>query len=151
MRLTDPDRVLPERLVNDEFVLRPVTVDDAEADHAAVMDAQTQLRLWSQSDWPADDFTVEENRADLLAMQHRSRSTATRRLEASTIALPPRSRAARYLRGRGARRRLAERAQIRLWGDVVHSTAPVVWAGSARRANRVSRRSLHLCQSAAKR
>ena len=41
MRLTDPDRVLPERLVNDEFVLRPVTVDDAEADHAAVMDAQT--------------------------------------------------------------------------------------------------------------
>ena len=39
MRLTDPDRVLPERLVNDEFVLRPVSVDDAEADHAAVMDA----------------------------------------------------------------------------------------------------------------
>ncbi|WP_152024536.1 hypothetical protein [Tessaracoccus flavescens] len=101
MRLTDPDRVLPERLVIDEFVLRPVTVDDAEADHAAVMDARTQLRLWSQSDWPADDLTVEENRADLLAMQHRSRSTATRRLEASTIAVPPRSRAASTLRGRG--------------------------------------------------
>ncbi len=151
MRLTDPDRVLLERLGSDEFVLRPVTVDDAEADHAAVMDAQTQLRLWSQSDWPADDFTVEENRADLLAMQHRSRSTATRRLEASTIALPPRSRAARY--PAGPRSTTSPRR-----------ASPDPSLGRCRsfdRPGRVGRLSpagepgvapkLHLCQSAAKR
>jgi RimJ/RimL family protein N-acetyltransferase len=29
------------------------------------MSSTTQLRRWSQSPWPADDFTREENRADL--------------------------------------------------------------------------------------
>jgi hypothetical protein len=55
----------------EEFVLRPITADDAEPDHAAVMETREYLRLWEQSSWPADDFTVEANREDLVGLEQR--------------------------------------------------------------------------------
>lgn len=58
-------RAIPERLVTDEFVLRPVKATDAEADLDALMSSRETLRIWDQSDWPSDDFTIEENRGDL--------------------------------------------------------------------------------------
>jgi hypothetical protein len=61
----------PARLVTAEFVLRPITAADAELDHAALMESRELLRLWEQSTWPADDFTVEDNRADLEKMEQR--------------------------------------------------------------------------------
>ena len=67
----EPDSVVPGELRTPEFVLRPIRVDDAANDHAAVMETREHLRLWEQSSWPEDDFTVEANRADLLDLQTR--------------------------------------------------------------------------------
>lgn len=65
------DLTAPDRLTTDDFVLRAITVADAELDYAAVMESRDLLRLWQQSTWPADDFTVEDNRVDLHEMERR--------------------------------------------------------------------------------
>jgi hypothetical protein len=44
-------------------VLRP---DVTELDYAALMESRVRLRRWSDSSWPADDFTLEANREDLV-------------------------------------------------------------------------------------
>jgi len=44
---------------------------DAEKDHAAVMETRESLRLWEQSTWPEDDFTVDANRLDLVELEER--------------------------------------------------------------------------------
>ncbi|OMH37106.1 hypothetical protein [Tersicoccus sp. Bi-70] len=62
---------LPAGLTTDEFVLRPITAADAEMDHAAVVETREHLRLWEQSSWPEDGFTVEANRADLVDIEER--------------------------------------------------------------------------------
>lgn len=63
---------VPAGVATDDFILRPIAVEDAERDYAAVMASREHLRTWEQSSWPADDFTVEENRADveMLAQRH---------------------------------------------------------------------------------
>jgi hypothetical protein len=66
--LTEPD---PPELKTEEFALRPIVVDDVEMDYAAVMETREQLRLWRQSTWPEDDFTVEANRHDLVDLEER--------------------------------------------------------------------------------
>ena len=65
-----PDPV-PAELRTDEFFLRPIVADDAKLDYDAVMDTREALRLWRQSTWPEDDFTVEDNRKDLVDMEER--------------------------------------------------------------------------------
>lgn len=71
MSFRDPDEPVPAGLTTGGFVLRPIRADDAADDHAAVMETRELLRLWEQSEWPADDFTVEANRADLVGLQQR--------------------------------------------------------------------------------
>ncbi len=61
----------PAGLTTDTFVLRPITADDAALDHAAVMETRDFLRVWEQTSWPADDFTVAANRADLEGLEER--------------------------------------------------------------------------------
>ncbi len=61
----------PEELRTDEFLLRPIRATDAELDYDAVMESKAFLRLWEQSTWPEDDFTVEANRADLAKLERR--------------------------------------------------------------------------------
>jgi RimJ/RimL family protein N-acetyltransferase len=68
---TDPAEPVPTELRTDEFVLRPIRAGDAEADYAAIMETRHELRLWEQSSWPEDDFTVEANRADLVGLESR--------------------------------------------------------------------------------
>ena len=68
-RFYPPDRPLPEKIAGDDFVLRPLTVDHTALDYAAVMDSRAMLRRWSGSPWPADDFTLADNRADLAGHQ----------------------------------------------------------------------------------
>jgi hypothetical protein len=68
---TDPNEAVPAELRTEEFVLRPIVADDAELDHAAVMETREDLRLWEQSTWPRDDFTVEANREDLVNLERR--------------------------------------------------------------------------------
>jgi hypothetical protein len=40
-------------------------VSDAEADYEALMSSREMLRVWNQSEWPSEGFTLEENRSDL--------------------------------------------------------------------------------------
>lgn len=61
----------PPELRTDEFALRPIVADDAELDHAAVMETREHLRSWQLSTWPEDDFTVEANRVDLTDLEER--------------------------------------------------------------------------------
>jgi hypothetical protein len=68
---TDPNEPVPAELRTEEFVLRPIVADDAEIDHAAVMETREYLRLWEQSTWPEEDFTVEANRKDLVGLEQR--------------------------------------------------------------------------------
>jgi hypothetical protein len=71
MSFTDPNEPVPTGLSTDEFVLRPIVADDAEKDHAAVVETREYLRLWEQSSWPEDGFTVEANRQDLVGLEQR--------------------------------------------------------------------------------
>ena len=71
MTFFDPTVAVPERLATDEFLLRPITVEDAEIDHAAVVETSEYLRLWEQTSWPEDDFSVADNRADLEGLAER--------------------------------------------------------------------------------
>lgn len=71
MSFTEPDEPVPVELRTEEFMLRPITADDAENDYRAVMETREYLRLWEQSSWPAEDFTVEANRQDLAGLEER--------------------------------------------------------------------------------
>ncbi|MEM7094192.1 MAG: N-acetyltransferase [Actinomycetota bacterium] len=61
----------PLELRTDEFLLRPIVASDAELDHEAVMESRDFLRHWEQSTWPEDDFSVEDNRADMRKLEQR--------------------------------------------------------------------------------
>ncbi len=65
MAFNSDDFQAPEELRTDEIVLRPLRTSDAELDYEALMESKEFLRLWEQSSWPADDFTVDANRKDL--------------------------------------------------------------------------------------
>ncbi len=55
----------PADLRTERFLLRPLLAADVAADYDAVMSSRAELRRWSQSTWPAEDFTLAENLADL--------------------------------------------------------------------------------------
>lgn len=59
----------PEELRTEEFLLRPILVSDAALDYEAVMASKAYLRPWEQTGWPADDFTLEANRADVSKLE----------------------------------------------------------------------------------
>lgn len=65
----EPGISVPAGLTTPWFVLRPLLSSDAELDFDAVMESREFLRTWEQSTWPADDFTVETNREDLLKLE----------------------------------------------------------------------------------
>lgn len=71
MPFSDSTEPVPAELKTEEFALRPIVADDTEMDYAAVMETRAYLRLWRQSTWPEDDFTVEENRKDLIDLEQR--------------------------------------------------------------------------------
>lgn len=52
---------------NDEsqYQVFPTDSNFFESDYEAVMDSKEELRIWSHSTWPEDDFTPEQNREDL--------------------------------------------------------------------------------------
>ncbi len=56
---------IPDRLVTNDFLIRMLSATDVELDYAAVMESKAFLRLWDQSSWPADDFTLAGNLEDL--------------------------------------------------------------------------------------
>ncbi len=55
----------PKELVTSTFCLFPTNQKFYQSDYVAVMNNREMLRIWSQSSWPEDQFTPEENKADL--------------------------------------------------------------------------------------
>ena len=80
---------VPEEKRTERLYLRPLRAADVELDYDAVMSSAAMLRRWSQSDWPADDFTLAENLADLQwhEGEHLERTAFT-----YTVLDPPRTR-----------------------------------------------------------
>lgn len=60
----------PSRLEGEGFVLMPLTTDQTERDFHAVVETRQTLRLRSGTDWPSDNFDLEENH-ETLAAHHR--------------------------------------------------------------------------------
>ena len=71
MPFNEDVRPVPEGLRSDKFLLRPIRVADAELDYEAVTESREFLRIWEQSSWPEDNFTVEANRQDLQKLERR--------------------------------------------------------------------------------
>jgi hypothetical protein len=59
----------PETLRSAEFAIRRLRASDVELDYEAVMSSRRSLRVWSDSTWPADDFSLDDNRVDLAMHQ----------------------------------------------------------------------------------
>jgi len=81
--------VVPEELRTDQLLLRPLRASDVELDYDAVMSSAEQLRRWSQSGWPADDFTLAQNLDDL---QRHEREHIERKAFTFTVLNPQRTR-----------------------------------------------------------
>jgi hypothetical protein len=65
MQLLPPGSSPPSGLSADEFLLEPLHPSHVQLDYEAVMETRVRLRSWSMSDWPADDFTLDDNMRDL--------------------------------------------------------------------------------------
>lgn len=62
----------PTRVDAGAFVVRPLTVDDAERDYEAVTASRDRIRdtFGPDHDWPSTDLTFEQNRID-VAWHHK--------------------------------------------------------------------------------
>ena len=69
MAFTDDDFRAPTELRTDEYLLRPIRAADAALDYEAVMASREYLRPWEGTGWPADDFTLDANRADVAKLE----------------------------------------------------------------------------------
>ncbi|MGB0386914.1 MAG: GNAT family N-acetyltransferase [Ardenticatenaceae bacterium] len=56
---------VPSEWRTNRLWLRPLRATDVALDYEAVMSSREQLRRWSQTDWPTDDFTLAQNLGDL--------------------------------------------------------------------------------------
>ena len=132
----------PMELRTDEFLLRPIRASDAELDFEAVVESRAFLRLWEQTGWPADDFTVEANREDLAKLERGHADgerftytvmdpTETRCLGCVYIVPPD----ARFL----ARARISAAYDAR-WSD--YEAAVYLWVRGSRLADELDRRLL---------
>ncbi|MFH1681088.1 MAG: GNAT family N-acetyltransferase [Candidatus Eisenbacteria bacterium] len=80
----------PARLEHPDFVIRPIRAADAEKDYEAVMESIDIIRAALLGDgWPAETFTLEQNRADLAKKE---RLFARRRSFTYTVVAPDESR-----------------------------------------------------------
>ena len=56
---------IPDELDNASFLLEPLQPEHVQLDYIAVMRSRLFLNRWSMSSWPAENFTLQENQADL--------------------------------------------------------------------------------------
>ena len=70
---------VPEALATDEFLVRPLRASDVTLDYDAVISSRAELLLGSGGTWPREEFTLEENLADLQRheQEHRDRVAFT--------------------------------------------------------------------------
>lgn len=55
----------PDQFAHPQFLFIPLHPKHVHLDYQAVMNTKSFLRLWSNSTWPSDNFTLEENLKDL--------------------------------------------------------------------------------------
>lgn len=64
----------PDALHTEDFVIRPLTVDDAEADYEAVMESRDIIhRALLSQEWPPEGFTVDDDRREIAIKQRLAR------------------------------------------------------------------------------
>ena len=56
---------VPQGMQAERFRLRKLTSADAAADYEAVMESKIRLRRTFGDEWPSDEFTIQENQAEL--------------------------------------------------------------------------------------
>ncbi|MEZ4732420.1 MAG: hypothetical protein R3E79_35365 [Caldilineaceae bacterium] len=71
MVLGNENFTIPDGMVTNEFLIRPLLTTDVELDYAAVMESKEFLRKWEQTGWPEDNFTVADNLEDLQRAEQR--------------------------------------------------------------------------------
>jgi hypothetical protein len=142
MAFNDDDFRAPEGLRTGEFLLRPIREADAALDYEAVMASREYLRPWEGTGWPADDFTLDANCADVakLARWHAAGERFT-----YTVLDPTGAHCLGcvYLLPTGAplfaRRQIAALAGAR-WSD--YAVAANFWVRTSRLADGLDRRLL---------
>jgi len=79
MAIYPENKIVPRGFETDEMIIRPLQTTDVEADYEAIMESREMLRIWDQSEWPEDDFTMEDNLSDLQDHQneHEARESFT--------------------------------------------------------------------------
>ncbi|MEZ5006766.1 MAG: hypothetical protein R2728_11535 [Chitinophagales bacterium] len=55
----------PKHYSSEAVTIFPTNIEFAASDFKAVMASKDELRLWSDSEWPENNFTVEANKEDL--------------------------------------------------------------------------------------
>ena len=80
---------IPQAHKTTHFVFRPLSPEYTELDYDAFMASKLELRKWSNGTWPRDDFTLDENRADL---QRHYEEFQTGKAYAYTVLNPQESR-----------------------------------------------------------
>jgi hypothetical protein len=80
---------IPDKKQTERLLLRPLRAADVDLDYDAVMTSAAMLRQWSQSSWPADDFTLAENLDDL---QRHEREHIERKAFTYTVMEPDETR-----------------------------------------------------------
>jgi hypothetical protein len=65
MTLNPNARPVPDRLETPDFTIHRQRPSDNALDFDAVMTSRDLLREWSDSEWPEDDFTLEQNGQDI--------------------------------------------------------------------------------------
>jgi hypothetical protein len=65
MSLNPNSLEMPIRLETADFVIHRQRISDNELDFDAVMSSKQILRKWSDSEWPEDDFSLEQNAQDI--------------------------------------------------------------------------------------
>lgn len=65
MNLNPQQYAIPIRLETAEFLIHRQRITDNQLDYLTVMDSKETLREWSDSEWPEDDFTLEQNAEDI--------------------------------------------------------------------------------------
>lgn len=64
------DFVVPEKLETETFRVRMLSEHDYEKDYEAVMESGERLRAWTPNNWPRPDFTLADNRRDLVRHEY---------------------------------------------------------------------------------
>ena len=80
--------VVPQKLETERYLLEPLAEVHTERDYEAVMETAERLRASAPNGWPAEGFTLAENRADLI--QHEQEFAAGTNF-AFTVLSPDRS------------------------------------------------------------